>query len=340
MEENDKQDNDSNPESDPSIFQGSPSESFEETSSSEDETPTPVSSSDDTDNADGEDTDEDVTSSGEGDGGDEGDGEEGGEDSTPTPTPTPTTDPIAELELKLTELEERIDSVSGSVSGMKPLLDRNVALLFPSGSIGNNYRYGGIFHAFNSRIRQLEKRIKSVENRVNNNTNQINRNRNSIAHNAHNIAINVRDIASNLAKINIIKYIDSYWNKKIEGPYEPQLPYIINRKNTVYDYHIEIFVATDKYINNNLNRHGNNGWMLIHMSVVDEYIGTARFIFKKLRTPVGDVRFNYVCLRYENYWPENFTRLLRRYNDQGYDYSFESPFTQSYTVALLTKIIY
>ena len=37
------------------------------------------------------------------------------------------------------------------------------------------------------------------------------------------------------------------------------------------------------------------------MSVVDEYIGTARFIFKKLRTPVGDVRFNYVCLRYENY---------------------------------------
>ena len=65
-----------------------------------------------------------------------------------------------------------------------------------------------------------------------------------------------------------------------------------------------------------------------------------RFIFKKLRTPVGNVRFNYICRRYENFWPENFTRLLRSYNEQGYDYSFESPFTQSYTVALLTKIIY
>jgi hypothetical protein len=329
MKENDKGDNETNSENEKFDQNDVSNESYEEVSS--DSTPTPVANDD--------------SSSGDSDEGGDGDGEgnagEGGnEDATPTPTPTPTTDPIAELELKLTELEERINSVSGSVSGMKPLLDRNVALLFPSGSIGNNYRYGGIFHAFNSRIRQLEQRIKTVENRVNNNTNQINRNRNSIAHNAHNIAINVRDIASNLAKINIIKYIDSYWNKKIDGPYEPQLPYIINRKNTAYDYHIEIFVATDRYINNNLNRHGNNGWMLIHMSVVDEYIGTARFIFKKLKTPVGNVRFNYLCLRYENYWPENFTRLLRQYNAQGYDYSFESPFTQSYTVALLTKIIY
>jgi hypothetical protein len=300
-----------------------PLTSNEESSDDLDPTPTPTTTDESSHDGSGEDVVTDPTPT-----------------PSPTPSPTPTTDPIAELELKLTELEGRINSVSGSVGSMKPLLDRNVALLFPSGHIGNNYRYGGIFHAFNSRIRQLDQRLKQVENQVRNNTHQINRNRNSIAHNAHNIAINVRDIASNLAKINIIKYIDSYWNKKIDGPYEPQLPYIINRKNTAYDYHIEIFVATDKYINGNLNRHGNNGWMLVHMSVVDEYIGTARFIFKKLRTPVGNVRFNYICLRYENFWPENFTRLLRSYNEQGYDYSFESPFTQSYTVALLTKIIY
>jgi hypothetical protein len=260
--------------------------------------------------------------------------------STPTPTPTPTTDPIAELEAKITELEKRITSVNSSVNSISPLVSKHENLLFPSGYIGSNYRYGGIFSAFNSRIYKLEQQIRNVERRVNTNTHNINRNAGNISRNAHNIAINVKNIASNLAKINIIKYIDSYWNKKIDGPYEPQLPYIINRKNTVYDYHTEIFTATDRYINSNLNRYGNNGWMLIHMSVVDEYIGTARFIFKKLRTPVGNVRFNYICIQYENYWPENFTRILRRYNDQGYDYSFESPFTQSYTVALLTKIMY
>lgn len=320
-QDNDNKDAKDDESVDGGLYNSVPTTSHQESSDDIDSTPTPTSDESNTDGSD----------------------ETGGEVTptpTPTPSPTPTTDPIAELELKITELENRINSVSGSVNSISPLVNRNTNLLFPSGHIGNNYRYGGIFHAFNSRIRQLDKRLKQVENQVRNNTHQINVNRNNIAHNAHNIAVNVRNIASNLAKINIIKYIDSYWNKKIDGPYEPQLPYIINRKNTAYDYHIEIFVATDKYINSNLNRHGNNGWMLVHMSVVDEYIGTARFIFKKLRTPVGNVRFNYLCLRYENFWPENFTRLLRKYNEQGYDYSFESPFTQSYTVALLTKIIY
>lgn len=122
--------------------------------------------------------------------------------------------------------------------------------------------------------------------------------------------------------------------------------------NVKYDYiHLNSAVA-DGGIDNRLNYYGNQGWKIIKMEVVDWYSGTANFLFKRIRSTGSrggtgnldtlrrNVRFNYHCWPYDNFWHRQFENTLREWNDRGYDWSDSSPWNPGFSVCLMTRYIH
>ena len=145
-------------------------------------------------------------------------------------------------------------------------------------------------------------------------------------------------ISSNSHSINQLKILDDKWNASTGGSYDPQLPYYIHRKNEKYNYAVITFKVTDGDINHQLDSYGNLGWMAISMGLVDESNSTSEITFKKLEN--SNVKFNYICFKYEIKATKTFSKTLNQKNNDGYDFTTTAEFNKSASFCLLTKTIY
>jgi hypothetical protein len=152
--------------------------------------------------------------------------------------------------------------------------------------------------------------------------------------------VNTTNIRSNLSEININKQIDSHWTRPSDESrsHDPQLPFVLNRKDQAYDYLIKAFVVTKDTIESELNSLGNEGWVAVDMSAVDESDGKATFTLKKLEG--STIQFNYKCFQFENMAHKRLQELMGRQNDIGYDFTAYGIFNKSTSFCLMTKLIY
>ena len=146
------------------------------------------------------------------------------------------------------------------------------------------------------------------------------------------------NISNNSDSINQLKMLDDKWNANTGGSYDPQLPYHIHRKNEKYDYAVLSFIVTDADINNQLDFYGNQGWMAISMGTVEESSSSSEVTFKKLEN--SNVKFNYVCFKYEVKATKKFSKTLNDRNNDGYDFTTSAIFNKSASFCLMTKPIY
>ncbi len=155
---------------------------------------------------------------------------------------------------------------------------------------------------------------------------------------SHRTANAESEISSNSHSIGQLKILDDKWNASTGGSYDPQLPYYIHRKNEKYDYAVITFKVTDGDINHQIDSYGNLGWMAISMGAVEESSSTSEITFKKLEN--SNVRFNYVCFKYEVKATKTFSKTLNQKNNDGYDFTTTAVFNKAASFCLMTKTIY
>lgn len=151
-------------------------------------------------------------------------------------------------------------------------------------------------------------------------------------------SINRNLINENTTDIQNLKHFDSRWNNTIGGSYDPQLPYYIKRKNEKYEFLVRILKVTTNEINSKLNEFGNNGWMIISMSSVEESSGKSSFTMKRIKN--SSVRFNYVCFKYEKEAIVKYQTIINNQNKSGYDLLTNAIFNKSASFCLMIKTIY
>jgi hypothetical protein len=160
-------------------------------------------------------------------------------------------------------------------------------------------------------------------------------------------------ISKSLAKvekaIKLAQSFDTYMLKQKEGgwTFDPQLPFLLARKNERFEYLFLDLMVTDKGNESIMNQLGAAGWFTNGMSIVDEDAGTASFIFKlhlegvRYGTyAVNPCKFSYKCFSYELAQGYKLEGIINDLNKKGYDFLQTSAWNKTHSFALLRKVDY
>ena len=142
--------------------------------------------------------------------------------------------------------------------------------------------------------------------------------------------------------VKLAQSFDSFMVKQKEPgfSFDPQLPFLIARKNERFEYIFLDLMVTSKGNEKIMNQLGEYGWFTNAMSIVDEDSGTASFIFKLHLQgerygsyEVNPCKFSYKCFSYELAQSYKLEGTINDLNKQGYDF-LQTPFGTKLIVLL------